>query len=388
MLKAVSICIAALALCASAVGDTPAALADQAEQLIKQQNIPGALDALAKAAEASPQSAESEDRIGFLYAVAQYTSDAIAHFQKSIALDPGYAPAHFHLGIALWNMNDAERGTAELKEAVKLAPAVFDYQYRLGSAYEKLGDLANAADAYQHASEADPTNDTIRNKYAFLLIQTRQPERGIEESRKVLAHKPNDTSALMNIGYAYLKTGDFDGAEKIYRQTLTIDPNLPAAHYDLALSLKMKDQIEPAQKEFEEAIRLDPKLAQAHYSLGITYWQLGDFPATMKEMRAAIAVTPDYAEAHYMLGIVLKQSGDLDGAIPELKEAIRLDPSTPGPYNTLGQIYRIKGDKQDSEEAFATGARLKRDKESQLANTLEQGMRGGEVMKPLSGEPR
>ncbi len=84
-----------------------------------------------------------------------------------------------------------------------------------------------------------------------------------------------------------------------------------------------------------------------------------------------------------MLGIVLKQSGDLDGAIPELKEAIRLDPSTPGPYNTLGQILRIKGDKQGSEEAFATGARLKREKESQLANTLDQGMRGGTMPKAL-----
>ena len=125
-------------------------------------------------------------------------------------------------------------------------------------------------------------------------------------------------------------------------------------------------------------------MAEAHYTLGITDWQLGDFAATVEQMRAAIAIRPDYAEAHYMLGIALKQSGDLDGAIPELKEAIRLDPSTPGPFNTLGQILRIKGDKQGSEEAFATGARLKREKESQLSNTLEQGMRGGTVPKPIT----
>ena len=72
-----------------------------------------------------------------------------------------------------------------------------------------------------------------------------------------------------------------------------------------------------------------------------------------------------------MLGIVLKQTGDLDGALAELKEAIRLDPTTPGPFNTLGQILRIKGDKQGSEEAFAAGARLKREKEGELANSLE-----------------
>jgi hypothetical protein len=97
---------------------------------------------------------------------------------------------------------------------------------------------------------------------------------------------------------------------------------------------------------------------------GITNWQLGDFSATIREMKAAIAIRTDYAEAHYMLGIVLKQTGDLDGALPE-----------------------FKGDKQGSAEAFATGARLKRKKEGQLTNTLEQGMRGGTFPKPLSAPP-
>jgi hypothetical protein len=54
----------------------------------------------------------------------------------------------------------------------------------------------------------------------------------------------------------------------------------------------------------------------------------------------------------------------------------------------LGQILRIKGDKQGSEEAFATGARLKREADAQLANTLEQGMRGGTFPKPITNGPR
>jgi hypothetical protein len=44
---------------------------------------------------------------------------------------------------------------------------------------------------------------------------------------------------------------------------------------------------------------------------------------------------------------------------------------------------RIKGDKAGSEEMFATGARLKREKDAELTNNLEQGMRGGMFPKPL-----
>jgi tetratricopeptide (TPR) repeat protein len=85
--------------------------------------------------------------------------------------------------------------------------------------------------------------------------------------------------------------------------------------------------------------------------------------------------------AHYMLGIALKQSGDLDGALTELKESVRLDPTTPGPYNTMGQILRTKGDKQASEEAFQTGARLKREKESELAERMRTRRFGTRVFK-------
>jgi protein O-GlcNAc transferase len=374
--------------CSVALADSPQELAGRAEQLIRNGDKAQAIQTLSEAEKAVPATAESEDRIGFLYAVLGRGPDAIQHFQRSLAIDASYPAAHFHLGAALWQASDREHALPELQTAAKLAPNVYEYWFRLGSAYFQVGDLAGAVDADAHAVAIDPANDVLRNNYAYLLIETRQAERGIEESQKVLSHDPSNTAAVMNIGYAHLKQGEFDAAEQAYRQAVTLDGNSAVAHYDLGIALKMRDQLEAAQNEFKEAIRLDPSLAEAHYSLGIADWQMGDFAGMTQEMRAAIQIRPEYAEAHYMLAIALKQSKDLDGAIAELREAMRLDPSTPGPYNTLGQILQIKGDKQGSAEAFATGARLKREKEAQLANALDEGMRGGTVMKPLGGGPR
>ncbi len=388
MSKGLYIALLGYVLTAHLQADSQADLADRAEQLIRSGSKDEALTTLASASAATPATAESEDRIGFLYAVLQQPADAISHFESSLKISADYAPAHYHLGVALWNGEQRERALGELETAAKLDPNNFDYEYRLGMAYQRTGDLAHAVNTFAAAVALRPANDDLRNTYAFLLIDTRQADRGIEESRKVLEHNPKDISALMNIGYADLKKGDFDDAEKTYRELLAIDANSAAGHYDLGIALKRKDQLEAAQKEFREAIRLDPSLAQAHYSLGIADWQLGDFAGLTDEMRAAIKISPDYAQAHYMLGIALKEAGDLDGALAELRESVRLDPSTPGPYNTMGQILRIKGDKQGSEEAFATGARIKRDNESELANTLEQGMRGGTVMKPITLEPQ
>jgi superkiller protein 3 len=286
----------------------PADWAVEAERLIRSGNTQEGLAALARAAEQPGGSAESEDHIGFLFAVLGRQSEAAAHFEKSLSSNPGYAPAHYHLGVARWLANDNDGGLPELENAVRLAPSVFDYRFRLGSAYLAISRFEPATTELQETVVIDKTQAAAWNA----LGQARN-------------------------GYATAS-----------------DPKSPAAHYDLAIALKMQDRLKPAQKELREAIRLDSSLA----------------------------------EAHYMLGIVLKQTGDLDAALPELKKAIRLDPSTPGPFNTLGQILRIKGDKQASEEAFATGARLRREKEGQLANALEQRMRGGSFPKPLSGPLR
>lgn len=405
-----------------APAETPLVLADRAEQALRAGDKRGALDLLDLAAQATPASAESEDRIGFLLAVAGEAAESIEHFRKAIELNPDDAAAHFHLGAGMFLAGDVEHSLPELQEAVRLAPNVFDYRYRLGSAYlrandpsravaelkeavalnvsvapawatfgralQAAGDLAGAVGAYSHAVSLDPTNDSARNDYAYALIETRQPDKGIAESQTVLNHNAADTTAWMNIGYADLKKGEFGAAEKAYRQTLTISPKSAAGHYDLAIALKMQDQIDQAKKELETTLQLDPTIVEAHYTLALADWQLGDLKTAIDELRTAIAARPSYAEAHYMLGVILKQNGDLDAAAPELREAIRLDPTTPGPWNTLGQVLRIKGDLAGSKEAFATGAKLKADKDKELANTLEQGMRGGMAPQPLPVTPK
>ncbi len=146
----------------------------------------------------------------------------------------------------------------------------------------------------------------------------------------------------MNIGYAYLKQGDFDLAEKAYRETLAVNPNLAAAHYDLGLALKMQDKIEPAQKEFQEVYSGRSRASAVVLFTRDYLLAVGRFSESNRADAGCHCSFARIADAHYMLGIVLKQSGDLDSALAELKEAIRLDPNTPGPYNTIGQILRIK----------------------------------------------
>src|SRR5689334_17399320 len=75
----------------------------------------GALAAYERAARLNPKSAETEDEIGFLYAVMKRTAEAKAHLERAVNLDPKLAPAHYHLGVLYWLEQDPNRAIPELQ---------------------------------------------------------------------------------------------------------------------------------------------------------------------------------------------------------------------------------------------------------------------------------
>ena len=61
----------------------------------------GALAAYEEAASLDPKSARFQDEIGFLLAVLKRGDESIEHFKRATDLDPKFAAAQFHWGVAL-----------------------------------------------------------------------------------------------------------------------------------------------------------------------------------------------------------------------------------------------------------------------------------------------
>ena len=54
---------------------------------------------------------------------APYTTDAIQDFQKVLKLEPGLVPARYQLALAQLQAGSLQQAKAELKEAIRIAPA-------------------------------------------------------------------------------------------------------------------------------------------------------------------------------------------------------------------------------------------------------------------------
>jgi len=81
---------------------------------------------------------------------------ALASFQKATVLDPAYSPAFHSLGVAYFQAGDFARAIASLERALALDPGLDEAHFFLGSAHLRLGHKSRA---YEHLTQykASPT---------------------------------------------------------------------------------------------------------------------------------------------------------------------------------------------------------------------------------------
>lgn len=127
----------------------------------------------------------------------------------------------------------------------------------LGRAYSLSGRHGEAIAIYQTALKR--FGGTVRLHYALALAYDRasQPKRALEECRKALAHKPNDSTSLFLKG-TLEEGGDPRAALESYRAAAAADPTFPQAQLAAGVLLMGQGRAEEARPYIERAAALVP----------------------------------------------------------------------------------------------------------------------------------
>ncbi len=162
-----------------------------------------------------------------------------------------------------------------------------------------------------------------------------------------------------NRGQKALRGGEFELAEKIFRELVSKDPHDNAARLGLGFALLKQRRLQETYDQASRVILLDPLSADAHALLGYAILASGDFRNSVEEFRTALSLRADQALAVAGLAMVDYYENRLHSCIRGLRRAVRLASDEPDYIFNLAQaasrseMYREAADSYERFLAIA-----------------------------------
>jgi predicted O-linked N-acetylglucosamine transferase (SPINDLY family) len=215
-------------------------------------------------------------------------SEAVACYQRAIALQPDFPEAHFSLGDTLQALGRFAEAAESYRQVLLRQPDLVEAYCNMGNALQGQGKLDEAIASY----------------------------------RSALARRPDAAEAHINLGNALQAQGRLDEAIASYRQALSLKPFLPQAWYNLANALQANSQLEEAVNGFRQALALDPDYVDACGNLATALVVQGQMDEAIACYRQVLRLQPDDANAYSNLLFAL-QSLDSCSAQDLFQEHLR-----------------------------------------------------------------
>src|SRR3989440_8700248 len=252
---------------------------------------------------------------------------------------------------------------AELEASLKQQPNDPVGLMRLGEAYEKQGEVAKAADAYERALKANPNMLTAAMKLAQLNAgPLKNPDKALQYAKKARELAPADPRATVTVGSIAFQLGNYTWAYSLLQEGGRQLPRDPAVLHDLAWAAYSLGKVAEARQTMESVLNSgpnSPQSADAKTFLSLT--ALGadgnDMSASEAEINSALTADPNYVPALAARAALQAKRGDSVGAEATYRQARQRFPDFAPAQRDLAAILVNDPTKRDTAYDLATKAR-------------------------------
>jgi Flp pilus assembly protein TadD/predicted aspartyl protease len=151
-----------------------------------------------------------------------------------------------------------------------------------------------------------------------------------------------------------LRDGDFENAEKMFRELLAKDTHDKGARLGLSFALLKQRHLQDAYDQAARVILADPLSARAHALLGAAILASGNFKSSVEEFRTALSLQANEALAIGGLAMVDFYENRIESAIKGLRRAVSLDGNEPDYIFNLGQATARNEGYKEAADAYET----------------------------------
>jgi TolB-like protein/Flp pilus assembly protein TadD len=203
---------------------------------------------------------------------------------------------------------------------------------------------AGLADCYELLGSAPYS--TLRPSEAFPKAEA--------AARKALELDSTLGEAHVSLGYYQMVyQWNFPEARKEFETALQLRPSDATAHQFYGYYLTAIGQLDAAIAERKKALELDPISPLLHSALGEAYYQAKRFDVTITQNSAALELDPSYAIALVNIGRAYERMGMHQEARDAFQKLLAVVPEDPAILALLGHEYAVSGDKVNASKTLA-----------------------------------
>lgn len=334
-------------------------------------------------------------------------------FAEALQLTPENADAQIGLATTAFSLHNVQEAQQHLEEGLKLDPQSYLGWMLKGEIAMSVHNGAGAQAAFEQALrivEGDLPAQLARvqsllmqekfeqartdlgillddnPRHPGLLLLTAQSELTVnnnidaaEEALSIaLSRSPNDTSALLLMGWIMLTKGDYETALQHLNAHQVLLPGDPTGSKLLAIVLLRRNEVprgievlqravdkspddmelvsmlgdaylrvgelEKAEPLFSKAIALAPNSASVRTQRATSLLAAADSSAALLELEAAVAADPDYTRAEFLLARLYYQMGEYDKMLAMASRLAEKYPQDPRPYVLMAAVSEARGD--------------------------------------------
>lgn len=256
---------------------------------------------------------------------AESLREAVALFERVLAIDPEYVPALLGLGrsfdrmgtIRVLSQDEARQKSRQaIERALEINPqsagAMKGLAWRL---YRYDGNLPEAARYFEKALRQDPTNTAFIGDISIFLSSLGRLDEAIRFGEYQVSRDPANAVAHNNLGGRFRFAGNLNEAKKAFFTARRLSPNIAGVNYEIGLILLMEGEYALAKTTFE----YETLSAFRQIGLVMSYFSLAEHSESRELLNSLIS---NYGERiPYYVGLIMAYQGEVDHAYEWLDKA-------------------------------------------------------------------
>jgi len=274
-------------------------------------------------------------------------------FERLIGLRPEAPQPHHNLGMVFRGLGETEKERLEFEKAIEMAPSFLEPRIELTRMFFRLNDRAGVEDALAALKKLAPEHPEVLQLQAVKAMRDGKPSESLALSKQAfekartsrnmlvvaqqlwtldekseslsmmeswLKEHSGDIPVMLEVGAAYVATGEEDKAIKQYEAVLDASPKNVLALNNLGWLLRERDT-DQALEYAKQAVDLG-QTAQTLDTLAIVLLKSGDTVKAQRTIERALSMAGDDPAIIYHSALIDSQSGASEEAVNKLQKLL------------------------------------------------------------------